>query len=172
MYLFITNNCGDGGGYSHCPGRTTHVEIVGGDASDFGPGERVVSSQQWQADHDAAVAILETGTCKTEEVKMHCEVEVLTSALNVVREAMQEVKMVVSAGSGSQLYAQIARPQERPPTPQPVRKDKSETPGYLSHAYQLVQAAVKGHIGTVKKYIAEKNEEIAKVRVDRVTSSV
>ena len=94
-----------------------------------------VSTEQWQADHDAAVAAFER--CDPNEpVRMHCEVQVVTTATAVVRKKMHEIYKVFRAENGAQLHADVAKPKREPAV---------ET--------NLSKAAAKGRIATVKRLL-------------------
>lgn len=71
-----------------------------------------VSSEQWELDHDTAVALLETKCDPDEQVSMHCEVQVVTAEIADVRNKMHEVYKVVRANDGSQLHSDVAKPEE------------------------------------------------------------
>ena len=70
-----------------------------------------VSSEQWQLDHDTAVKLLETKCDPNEPVQMHCEVQVVTTALAGVRREMHQVYKLVRASDGAQLYADVSKPE-------------------------------------------------------------
>ena len=94
-----------------------------------------VSTEQWQADHDAAVAAFER--CDPNElVRMHCEVQVVTTATVVVRKKMHEIYKVYRAENGNQLHADVAKPEPEP-------EDGTD----------LIEAAKHGRIATVKRLL-------------------
>ena len=69
-----------------------------------------VSREQWQLDHDTAVKLLETQCDRNEPVRMHCEVQLVTTATAELRHKMHELYKVVRADDGAQLYADVANP--------------------------------------------------------------
>lgn len=69
-----------------------------------------VSTEEWQLKHDTALHFL--GICDPNElVRMHCEVQVLTTELATIRDAMHDMYKVVRASSGAQLHADVAKPE-------------------------------------------------------------
>lgn len=62
----------------------------------------VFSTEQWHADHDAAVAILKT--CRSAPVAMHCEIQLMFQRFIPVRLAMHDVYKVCRVDVPSQLY--------------------------------------------------------------------
>ena len=68
-----------------------------------------VCSEQWQIDHDTAVAMLEHFN-PNETVKMHCEIQIVTTAMAHVRHAMHEVYKVYRADTARQLHTDCAEP--------------------------------------------------------------
>lgn len=67
-----------------------------------------VSGEQWKLDHDAAIAVL--ANCGHAPVAMHCEVQLVLEPIAEIRHGMHEVYKVFRAESGTQLHADLAKP--------------------------------------------------------------
>ena len=95
-----------------------------------------VSLEEWQADHDAAIAAM-MRCDPVEPVKMHCEVQVVTEAMGEIRHKMHEVYKVVRADDGAQLYADVAKPGRE-----------------VDYGRNLVEVAMLGRLTTVKRLLS------------------
>ena len=94
-----------------------------------------VSLEQWQIDHDRAVASFER--CDPNEpVRMHCEVQVVTKAMAAVRRKMHEIYKVYRAENEKQLHSDVAKPNAEP----------------VNEA-DLIEASKHGRIVTVKRLL-------------------
>lgn len=100
-----------------------------------------VSAEEWEMFHDAAVQCLRQSD-PNEPATMHCEVQVVTTAMAAIRKAMHEVYKVVRASSGAQLHADVAKPEV-------------EVVEVGSKGSVLMLASKQGKIATVKRLLAE-----------------
>ena len=113
-----------------------------------------MSSEQWQLDHDTAVRLLETQCDPAEPVRMHCEVQVLTTGSAAVRHQMHEMYKVVRAADGPQLHADVAKPKAEAAVDVDALVRAVGGGGGVAWGYALFNAAVVGRIATVKGLLA------------------
>ena len=122
-----------------------------------------VSAEEWEAFHDAAVQCLEESD-PNEPATMHCEVQVVTTAMAAIRNAMHEVYKVVRASSGAQLHADVAKPEvERVVNVNAIlskvvggsggRGGGRRRGGGGAWGFELRDAAFNGRIATVKRLL-------------------
>ena len=69
-----------------------------------------VSTEQWQVSHDTAVHLLETNCDVSEPVKMHCEVQVMTTAMAAIQRKIKEVQSVMCVRESTPLEPAAATP--------------------------------------------------------------
>lgn len=77
---------------------SSKVQAVFAKLRDNMPADSGLHQEQWEADHDAAVAVLNSPQCTSERVALHCELKVVVGECGLLWHQMDEPRRILDAG--------------------------------------------------------------------------